>query len=204
VPSFDPNCLLLVAITDNLRDGPAGLVLRARAAERGGATMVHLRLRDESPRTLLAVARGLVAALRVPVLVHDRADVALAAHAAGVHLAVRELPPAALRRVVPPGFVIGVSVAKEEDVSRATGADYVGIGPVFGAAVGDRSTLGIEGFTRLAARAALPAIAIGGISSGSASGVTAAGANGVAVLSGIFAAPDPEGASRAIRAAIGR
>src|SRR5690242_12695840 len=105
-----PDCLRLVAITDDLRDGTDGLVGRAAAAVRGGATMVQLRLKDIDPRELVQVARALVRALPVPVVVNDRADIALAAAAAGVHVGVDDLPASALRAVVPAGFIIGASV----------------------------------------------------------------------------------------------
>src|SRR5262249_26341342 len=80
-----PDCLRLIAITDDLRDGVDGLHARAAAAVRGGATMIQLRLKDLDPRDLLVVARALVS-LPVPVIVNDRADVALAAGAAGAHV----------------------------------------------------------------------------------------------------------------------
>ena len=88
MPTSD--ALRLIAITDNLRDGVDGLVLRARAARRGGATMIQLRLPDEGARTVAAVARALVTARRHPVVVHGRVDAALAAGAAGVHLGVHD------------------------------------------------------------------------------------------------------------------
>lgn len=201
---MDPHCLRLVAITDNLRDGVAGLVRRAAAAERGGATMVHLRLRDESPRTLVQVGRALVAALAIPVLVHDRADIALAAGAAGVHLGVRELAATTVRRLAPAAFIIGASIGSEDEIGRAEGADYVGIGPVFAAAPGDIRALGTQRFAELARRASCPAVAIGGIAPGTAPEVMSAGAVGVAVISGIFAASDPAAACQAIRDASGR
>ena len=128
---LDPATLRLVAITDSLRDGVDGLAARAAAAVAGGATMLQLRLKDESARVLVEVARALMrAAPSVPLLVNDRADVALAAGAAGVHVGVDDLSPAGLRRVVPASFIIGCSVGSEDEVPRSVGADYVGIGPL--------------------------------------------------------------------------
>ena len=200
-----PDALRLVAITDDLRDRRAGLVARAKAAVRGGATMVQLRLEDIDPRDLVAIARALVEALPVPLVVNARADVALAAGAAGVHVGTDDIPAAALRRVVPPGFVIGASVGTEDEVSNAAGADYVGIGPVFGAVRGPEPTgaIGVAEFTRLARLTGLPAIGIGGIDELNARQLREAGASGVAVIRAIFAAPDPERAARALSSAIG-
>lgn len=203
---FDPEVLRLVAITDSLRDGIDGLAERAAAAVRGGATMLHLRLQDESPRTLVRAARALRhAAPGVPLLVNERADVALAAEADGVHVGSDGIAPAALRRVVPARFIIGVSVGSDDEVAHAAGADYVGIGPVF--ATGSRTTggiaIGIARFSELAERCRLPAVAVGGISPENAGAVLAAGARGVAVISALFGATDPTVAARALRSAQG-
>ena len=205
---FDPESLKLLAITDNMRDGREGLVARATAAVRGGATMIQLRLKDENPRSMVEVASALLAALppRVPLIINDRADVALAAGAAGVHLGADDMPVAAARRIAPPGFVIGASVGCDAEVLNSRGADYVGIGPLF--ATGSKpdagTAIGSEEFVRLSALCTLPAVAIGGIDASNAHEAMAAGAGGVAVISAIFAAGDPEAAARAMLQAISR
>src|SRR6476661_7087015 len=113
---FDPRTVRLIGITDSLRNGPRGLALRAAAAVAGGATMIQLRLKEESARSLVEIARVLRAAVPdVPLIVNDRADVALAAGADGVHVGVDDLSPAVLRRVAPPGFVIGASVGSDDE-----------------------------------------------------------------------------------------
>jgi len=202
---FDASSLRLIAITDSLRDGPRGLALRAAAAVFGGATMIQLRLKEESARSLVEIARSIQAMVpEVPLVVNDRADVALAAGAAGVHVGVDDLAPALLRRVVPAGFIIGASVGSEDEVSRAAGADYVGIGPVYG--TGSKadagSAIGAARFSELARRCAVPAVAIGGITSERVTDVMEAGAAGVAVISALFGASDPTQAARAIRSAL--
>jgi thiamine-phosphate pyrophosphorylase len=203
---LDAETLTLVAITDDLRDGVEGLVGRARAAARGGATMVQLRLKDESARVLVEVARALVSTLSVPVIVNDRADVAIAAGAAGVHLGAEDVPVAAIRRVAPGGFTIGASVGGDEEVALAAGADYVGIGPVYAtSSKADAGTaIGLDRFVQLAQACAVPALAIGGLTVENAGAAMHAGASGIAVIRAIFAAADPETAARALRSAIGR
>ena len=204
-PAFDPKTVRLIAITDSLRDGPRGLALRAAAAVAGGATMLQLRLKEESARSLVEIARTIqVMAPDVPLVINDRADVALAAGAAGVHVGVDDLSPALLRRVVPPGFIIGASVGGEDEVARAAGADYVGIGPVFvtGSKADAGAAIGPDRFGELARRCGVPAVAIGGITSERVAPVLAAGAAGVAVISALFGAPDPTVAARAIRDAL--
>ena len=195
----------MIAITDDLRDGVIGLVGRAEAAVRGGATMIQLRLTDVDPRALVAIAEKLVVSVSVPVIVHARADVALAAGAAGVHIGIDDVPAVELRRVMPPTFVIGASVGNEADLSYTRGANYVGIGPVFGAGskLDASAAIGVTEFARLARLAAVPAIAIGGIEESNCRQLRDAGAAGVAVIRAIFAAADPERAALALSSAIG-
>ncbi len=203
---IDPRMLTLIAITDGVADGEAGLLRRAAAAARGGATMLQLRLKDADARTLVEVARAMVETLPIPVVVNDRVDVALAAGAAGVHLGADDLPVAAARTIVPDGFIIGVSVGGDAEVAGASGADYAGIGPVFGtASKADAGVaIGIETFSRLHMLAGLPSVGIGGVTASNAGDVVAAGASGVAVISALLGATDPEAAARSLRSAIGR
>lgn len=203
---LDPAMLALLAITDDLRDGMPGLVSRAAAAVRGGATMLQVRLKHAPARELVEVARALVAAVPVPVLLNDRADVALAAGAAGVHLGVDDLPVGAIRRLAPAGFIIGASFGSEDELAHARDADYVGIGPVFGTLSKSDAggAIGIAEFRRLRAMVPCPAVAIGGITESGARALADAGADGVAVIRAVFSDPDPEAAARRLRSAFGR
>lgn len=199
------HALRLIAITDDLRDGPFGLLARSQAAVRGGATMVQVRLKAVEPRGLVEVTRVLVQGLTVPVIVNDRVDVALAAGAAGVHLGADDLAPAVARRIVPAGFIIGASVGDETEVADARAADYVGIGPVYPTdSKGDAGpAIGIARFHRLMTLCERPAVAIGGIAPDSVRAVIEGGAAGIAVIRAVIGAPDPEGAARALRLAMG-
>jgi thiamine-phosphate pyrophosphorylase len=168
-------------------------------AVRGGATLVQLRLKEVSPGELLALARRLMREVRVPVIVNDRLDVALAAGAAGVHLGAEDFPIDRARRIVPPGFVIGASVGDPTEAAEATAADYWGIGPwrATGTKADAGPALGEDGFARLVRLAAgRPAIAIGAVRPEDVPLVRRAGGAGVAVVSGIFADPDPATAAR--------
>ena len=114
----------------------------------------------------MALARALVAALDVPVLVNDRPDVALAAGAAGVHLGPDDCRWRWPARIAPPGFVIGASVGSEAEAAAAAEADYWGIGPwrVTTTKADAGPALGAEGFARLVRLAGgRPCIAIGGV-----------------------------------------
>lgn len=203
-----PLALTLVAITDALRGDAAELVSRACAAARGGATMIQLRLKDADARTTVEVARALVASLpaEVPLIVNDRADVAIAAGAAGVHVGPEDVPPSALRRVVPPEFIIGASIGTDAELPLAADADYVGIGPVYAtdSKLDAGSAIGASRLAELITRSRKPAVAIGGIDASNAAAAMDAGAAGVAVIRAVFGAKDPEQAARVIRAALGR
>jgi thiamine-phosphate pyrophosphorylase len=203
---FDAHILQLMAITDNLRDGVEGLVTRARAAERGGATCIQLRLKDAGARELLEVARRLVAELSIPLIVNDRLDVALAAGAAGAHLGADDLPIAAARSLLGTGFILGTSVGSDAEVEGAKEADYVGIGPVFStpSKTDAGEPIGVEGMARLIRLCGKPAVGIGGIGPSNARNVIEAGATGIAVLGAAFGAADPERATRELASAIGR
>lgn len=204
--TFDAAALRLVAITDHARDGIDGLAARAGAAVRGGATMVQVRLKDDDARTLVAIARRLVAQLPVPVVVNDRVDVAIAAGAAGAHVGADDLPVSAVRAIAPTGFIIGASLGTAHEAANARGADYAGIGPVYGTqSKGDAgAAIGVDGLVALRALISIPCVGIGGITAANARAVVDAGAAGVAVIASVFGAPDPERAARSLRAATSR
>ena len=196
----------LIAMTDDIDEGREDLVARACAAARGGATMIQLRLKRADARTLADVAGALLAALPagVPLVLNDRANVALARGAAGVHLGADDPPPAAVRRIAPPGFLIGASVGSDAEVADAAGADYVGIGPLYATTSKPDAgaAIGLAAFARLARSVGIPAVAVGGITASTASDAMAAGAAGVAAIAAIFGAPDPERAAHAFRSGI--
>jgi thiamine-phosphate pyrophosphorylase len=201
----DSAALTLVAIADTLRDGLEELVARSLSAVESGATAVHLRLKGEDARTLVDAGRALIAALSVPVIVHDRVDVAVACGAAGVHLSPEEMPTAVVRGIARDGMLVGASVGSVVDLALARGADYVSIGPVFarGARTSDASAMGVDEFARLARMVDVPVVAVGGIAADNARLVLAAGAAGVAVITGAYAKAEATQAIRELRAAIG-
>jgi thiamine-phosphate pyrophosphorylase len=203
---LDPKILRLVAITDDAEDHRPTLVDRVAAAVRGGATSVQVRLKAATPREVVEITKAIISRVDVPVIVNDRADIALAAGAAGVHVGEADLPVAAVRRFAPPGFIIGASLGSDAELANAKDADYVGIGPVFGSdSKSDAgAAIGVHGFKKLAALVTHPAVAVGGITADRALQITVNGAIGVAVINAIFKADDPETATREIAAAIGK
>jgi len=192
--------LRLLLVTDDALLEGRDLVAVCLAAVRGGVTSVELRLKQASPRELLARARELVTVLPVPVLVNDRLDVALAAGAAGVHLGPDDVPVALARRAVPEGFLIGASVgAKPGAVERGLLADYWGVGPWRTTLTkpDSRRPLGPEAFgTIVAAGGGIPCVAIGGVLPEDSAAVRHAGGVGLAVGRGILGENDVEAAAR--------
>jgi thiamine-phosphate pyrophosphorylase len=203
---LDPRILRLVAITDDAEDQRVTLVDRVVAAVKGGATSIQVRLKNATAREVVEITRSIMSRVSVPVIVNDRADIALAAGAAGVHVGEADLPVSAIRRFAPANFIIGASLGSDAELLNAKDADYVGVGPVYGSdSKSDAGAeIGVEGFKRLAALVPHPAVAVGGITADRALQITVAGAVGVAVINAIFKAEDPESATRAIADAIGK
>lgn len=207
----DPDSLRLVAVTDEPDPDLSAWIERVASAVRGGATSVQVRAKHAASRTVLDAVRQLVAILPVPVLVNDRADIAIMAGAAGVHLGSDDIPVATVRALAPAPFIIGASVGSRAELDAAGGADYVGIGPAFLSAsktdAGSPLLLGeIEELARQARLAGVPAIAIGGIDATNVRSVLDAcpALAGVAVVSALFGARDVGRAAAALRGAIGR
>lgn len=174
-----------------------------------GATAIQLRDKTATAEEVYSIALDLlpdVCAFDALLLVNDRFDVALAAGAHGVHLGPDDLPIFEVRGVVPPGFLIGASTNDPltgRRLARA-GADYLGVGAVFGT----RSKPGLEhesvGPQRVAEVlevAGIPAVGIGGITASNATDVSRSGA-GIAVLGAVMESPDPGRAVREIRRVI--
>ena len=199
--SVYPLCL----VTD--RDLARGRSLRdiVAAALRGGVTMVQLREKSASTRAFLEEARALREILRgsrVPLIINDRVDIALAVDADGVHVGQSDMPVEIVRRLIGPTKLIGLSITHEDQIGRpdAEAADYLGIGPVHPQHTkADASApLGIGGFGRLRRLTGKPVLAIGGVKPVDTALLLAEGADGLAVVSAIVAADDPEAAARAL------
>lgn len=196
------SALRLMLVTDDALVEGRDLVSLALAAERGGVTSVQLRLKRATPRELAAAARALIAALRVPLLVNDRPDVAIAVGAAGVHVGPDDLPVALGRRIAPPGFIVGASAGTPEEAVAAAGADYWGVGPwrITATKADAGAALGPEGFARIRELAgAIPCVAVGGVQPDDIPEIRRAGGAGAAVVRGLLAARDIEAEARRYR-----
>ncbi len=199
--------LYLVADADYAAD--RDLVPLVEAAVRGGVTVVQLRGKSLLHADFLALARRIVPVLkrhRVPLIINDMAEIALSCGAAGLHLGQDDLPLAVARKILADDMIIGVSVNTPEEAREAErrGADYVGAGPVFATATKatDLPVLGPQAFRRIKESVLIPVVAIGGITGENARSVLEAGADGIAVVSALLGADDPQEAARGLKRAM--
>lgn len=197
---FDPS-LYVIADRALGRDRPLEDIVAA--AIRGGATMIQLREKTLSVRGTVALARRLQEITRpagVPLIINDRADVALAIDADGVHVGQDDLPVADARRLLGPDRIVGVSAGTiaEAVAAEADGADYVGVGSIFptGSKSDAGEAIGPEGLAQVRAAVHIPVVAIGGITAANAAEAIQAGAAGVAVISAVVGADDVREAAR--------
>lgn len=181
------------------------------AAVTAGVDVVQLREKGRTARERYAIGeavRDICTAADVPMLVNDRIDLALALGADGVHLGAEDLPVRVARDLLGPSAIIGRSVTGADAAAAAAseGADYVGVGAVYETqtkAVADaQQAVGPARIAAIAEQVDIPVVGIGGITASGAPAVIEAGAAGVAVVSAIMAAPDPQVATRELAAAV--
>lgn len=179
------------------------------AAIRGGVTLVQYRQKDASTRQMIEEARELGALCRshrIPFIVNDRVDVAMAVGADGVHVGQDDLPATLARQWIGPDKILGVSVENADQVrlAVAAGADYVGASPIFATPTKPDASppIGLQGLQALARVCPIPVVAIGGLNITNAALAIQAGAAGLAVVSAIISAKDPENAARELQLAI--
>ena len=185
---------------------PRGPVAQARAACAGGAAVVQLRAKHATDRQVLVWGReirALASGAGALFFLNDRFDLALLADADGVHLGQEDLPPVRLPAAVRERLLIGRSTHTLEQAVRAAGepVDYVAFGPLYGTAskASGYAARGLECLAEVVARVApRPVVAIGGIDPDGARRARLRGARGVAVISAVAGAADPEAATRAL------
>ncbi len=194
----------LVTDRDLSRGRPVEWVVEA--AVRGGVTAVQLREKHCATRDFVQLACELkkrLAPLGVPLIVNDRVDVALAAGADGVHLGQEDMDCESARRLLGAGSIIGLSIDNAEQAreARTLDVDYLGVGPVFPTATKPDAApaLGLAGLAEVCAAARQVVVAIGGIGVENAGPVIQSGACGIAVVSAICSADDPERAAGQLR-----
>lgn len=198
--------LHLYLVTDEAAKCRHSLLETVQRAVDGGVTIVQYRSTNPDAGTCYREAlpiRDFLASRGVPFIVNNRIDLALALDADGVHIGQRDLPVPAVRSMIGPDRILGLSVSNADQLRAVDAAlvDYLGMGPVFPtiSKLNAPPVLGVDGFAALASRSPLPVVAIGGLDAERARLVRATGAaGGIAVVSAICGAEDPEAAARAL------
>lgn len=201
---FDAKMLTLYAVTD--RSWLHGRTLAEVVEEviLGGATMVQLREKDKTPDEILASAREIAPVCKkygVPFIMNDSIELARAAGADGVHLGQSDVPGDNVRELAG-DLILGLSANTVESAGRAQalGADYLGVGAVFGTTTKhDARHLSPEALREITSAVDVPVVAIGGISADNILQLTGCGMQGAAVVSALFAQDNPRQAARDLR-----
>jgi thiamine-phosphate pyrophosphorylase len=196
-------------VTDRKQTGGRDLVEVLSQALRAGIRAIQLREKDLDTLEVYRLGERLLSLTRpagAALIVNDRVDVAMALGADGVQLTRKSLPPKEARALVGPGVLLGVSCHSLPDVGEAVegGADFVVLGPIY--ATPSKSPygppLGVDVLRHASAVCPLPIVAIGGVNALRVPEVIGAGADGVAVISSVLAAPDPAAAASEILTAV--
>ena len=198
---FDLNLYLVTDAPERCR---YGLLETVRRAVAGGVSIVQYRRDMEDHAAVLAEVLPLRDFLRgagVPLIINNDVALAVEIGADGIHIGQSDMPVAEARALIGPEMILGLTVANdaEMDAVDATLVDYVGCGPVFPTISKDDAPadLGVAKWAELAARCPVPICAIGGLDVERSRAVRATGhCDGIAVVSAICAAEDPEQAAR--------
>jgi thiamine-phosphate pyrophosphorylase len=187
----------LYTIADTLGRPESSFIGLAENLCAGGARLLQLRVKDLPSREFLAIAqdvRDICQRSGCLLIINDRADIALAVNADGVHVGQEDLPLAAVRTVLGPSKLIGVSTHDPDQAVAAErgGADYIGFGPLFGTNTKTTgyAARGLDQLQQIRTLVRLPIVAIGGITATRAASVLAAGADAVAMISDLVLAED--------------
>ena len=189
----------LYLVTDkNLTNGRPLETVVEEAIE-GGVTIVQIRDKKSSTKEFLSIAKNIRVITEkagVPLIINDRADIALAVNADGLHIGQSDMPYEEARKLMGPNAIIGISATNIEQAKAAASwdVDYLGIGPIFFTNTKEdlKTPIGFEGFKSIAAVSSHPLIAIGGIKANHVQQAMQSGAAGVAVVTAIVSADSPK------------
>jgi thiamine-phosphate pyrophosphorylase len=197
--------LQLYVVTDRAWLNGKRLEDQVEAAILGGATIVQLREKSLSGRDFYQTAlniKEITDRYRIPLIINDRLDIALAVDAAGLHVGQGDLPPVIARRLLGPEKILGVSVTNLEEAIQAEedGADYLGVGAVFPTGTKqDAATVDFPELKKITGAVQIPVVAIGGINENNALQLKDGGIKGIAVVSAVFGKEDPKKAAAKMR-----
>lgn len=197
--------LQLYVVTDERPNGDDMLPI-LQAAITGGATAIQLRRKQELGRPFVELGRAIRAMTReagVLFFVNDRVDVAMIVEADGVHIGQDDLSCRDARRLMGPEKIIGVSAETREEALTAErdGADYLGVGAVYPTiSKPDAGYTGVDGLQESVQAVKIPVVAIGGIGKGQVVETMSTGCAGIAVVSAVMSAEEPQQAAAELKA----
>ena len=200
------SAMLLYAVTDRAWLGARTLPEVAEEVLQNGATFLQVREKGMDHAAFLAEAgelKALAGRYHVPFVVNDSVEVALECGADGVHVGQSDIRGRDIRALIGPDKILGISANTVETALAAqrAGADYIGVGAVFGTTTKkDAKNLSVEQLRAICDAVDIPVVAIGGIGAENLLQLRGSGVDGVAVVSAIFAQPDPGAAAKGLRA----
>ena len=198
--------MTLYAVSDRSWLGERTLAQVVEEVLRGGATFLQLREKELDREAILAEAReiqAIAARYRVPFVINDSVDIALACDADGVHVGQTDLMGRDVRALIGPDKILGITANTVELAVAAekAGADYIGAGAVFGTTTKQNAkNLSLDTLKAICQAVSIPVVAIGGVNADNLPRLAGTGAAGAAVVSALFAQKDPEEAARRMRA----
>lgn len=194
---------MLYLVTDRSLSLGRSLVEIVQSAAQGGVTMVQLREKEITSREFVELGRAVHSVLQpfgIPLIINDRADIAMIIGAQGLHIGQSDILYQDARALMGAEAIIGLSVENTEQALQCVdwGLDYIAVSPVFGTPTkcDTAPELGLDGLRRIKQMARCPVVAIGGINHSNIAQVVCAGADSVAVVSAICSASDPQLATR--------
>lgn len=201
--------MTLYLVTDSSYHTEESLLKTVEESCRGGVTMVQLREKNAGGREYLEKAvriKKITDKYEVPLIIDDRADVALACGAAGVHVGAADLPVAEARRLMGPGRIVGATAKTVEAATRAwrDGADYLGVGAIYPTTTKVVTVLtAVSTLEEICRAVPIPVVAIGGLNSGNLEVLRGTSAAGIAVVSAIMKAEDPKKSAEELKRVFG-
>lgn len=196
----------LYLVTDRILVGSKDFFLSIRKALEGGVTLLQLREKEAASREFYDIGlkvKEMAAEFRVPLIINDRVDLALALDADGVHVGQQDLPLEVVRKMIGSRKILGYSISNQEEAlwGERMGVDYLGAGPVFptGSKKDAPKAIGLIKLKEIKDSVNLPVVGIGGIGAANLREVKETGIDGVSVISAILSQEDPYAAAKDLR-----